>query len=258
MRNTLDDVSSFHWESEPNIRPMFNQMPSITIQGALYPTADLNALIEKTSKMSESLADEGYFSDYTGPTRSHIQEQGQLLTTGILALLVIYLALLALYETWLDPLLILLTVPLALSGAIAAMMLSTLMPFMTSVTLNIYTQLGLLTLLGLITKHGILLVQVAQEHRKDSPELSFEQAAKIAAKERFRPIIMTTGATVVGVLPLLIASGPGAISRFHLGFVLSFGLSIGTLFTIFLLPVVYTMAHGFFEPQDRNNDAPPL
>lgn len=253
LGQTLTDISTFSFEAEPNVRPMFNQMPSITIIGALYPTADLDELISKTQAIGDSLADEGFFNDYTGPTRSYLQEKGQLLSTGIIALIIIYLALLALYETWLDPFLILLTVPLALSGALFAMLVSTLVPFMVSVTSNIYTQLGLLTLLGLITKHGILLIQVAQEYRRVQPGLSFEQAAKRAAVERFRPIIMTTGSMVVGVLPLLFATGPGAVSRFHLGFVIASGLSIGTLFTIFLLPVTYTLAHSYFEPkQDKD------
>lgn len=255
QHKTLADFSSFSWEAEPNVRPMFNQMPSITIQGALYPTADLNYLIAKTTALSQELANDGLFSDYTGPTRSYIQEQGQLVSIAIIAVFVIYLALLALYETWLDPLLILVTVPLALSGALGAMLLSTMIPFITSVTLNIYTQLGLLTLLGLITKHGILLVQLAGEERAGRPDLGFKDAMTLAAHSRFRPIIMTTGATVVGVLPLLIASGPGAVSRFHLGFVLSFGLCIGTLFTIFLLPVFYTMAHEFFDRRSAQSHA---
>lgn len=245
--NNLSDVATFSVQSEPSMRPMFNQMPSITIQGALYPTADLQKLLQKTQLLGEALKEKGYFNDYTGPLRSAIQEKGQLFTTGLLALIVIYLALLALYETWLDPMLILLTVPLALSGALFAMLASTLIPGAIPVTSNIYTQLGLLTLLGLITKHGILLVQVAQEHRALSPQISFEEAAKKAALERFRPIMMTSGSMVVGVLPLLAASGPGAISRFHLGFVIAFGLGIGTIFTVFILPVAYTVSHSFFE-----------
>jgi multidrug efflux pump len=243
MPNNLQELSHWDFKAEPNIRPMFNQMPSVTIQGALYPTADLNTLLDITTDMGESLKAQGYFNDYTGPTRSYIQEKGQLLKTGLLALIVIYLALLALYETWVDPLLILLTVPLALSGAIAAMLATSVIPGVLTVTSNIYTQLGLLTLLGLITKHGILLVQFAQERRQKDTALSIEAAARIGAQERFRPIVMTTAAMIVGVLPLLFASGPGAVSRFHLGFIIVFGLGIGTLFTLFILPVIYTVAH---------------
>jgi len=238
----LDDIAQVSFETAPNALYQFNQMNSITIQGVLFPFATLGDVFSKTQTFQNDLKKQGCFIDYTGPTRAFVQEGNKLVITGIIALVVMYLVLMALFESFLDPFLILMTVPLALCSAVGCMNLSCIIAAFSglhslAVNFNIYTQLGMLTLLGLITKHGILLVDVAKKLQKQG--ISIDASMEQAAHERFRPILMTTAAMVMGVVPLLFATGPGAQSRFHLGFVLAFGLSLGTLFTLFVFPILY-------------------
>lgn len=174
----------------------------------------------------------GYSTDYAGGSRQYIQEGNALIVTFIFALIVIYLVLAAQYESFRDPLVILISVPLSIVGALIPLALG-----MSS--FNIYSQIGLVTLIGLITKHGILMCEVARE-RQEEDELDRRAAIETAANLRLRPILMTTAAMVVGLIPLLIATGAGAASRFSLAVVIVFGMSIGTLFTLFVLPVMYT------------------
>ena len=149
-----------------------------------------------------------------------------------LALIVIYLVLAAQFESFRDPFIIMMSVPLSMFGAIVFLNLGV-------ATLNIYTQVGLITLVGLITKHGILMVEFANE-LKEKRGLSRRQAIEEAAKVRLRPILMTTAAMVLGVAPLLYASGAGAAARFSMGLVIASGMSIGTIFTLFVVPMFYT------------------
>lgn len=232
---------------QPNQRNQFNQLNAVTVQGMMFPLFTIGDALSIVEKIKPSLLENGLFMDYVGPTRSYLQEGNQLFTTALFALIISYMVLCALFQNFKDPIVILLTVPMALFGTLASMNLSALIAMSESlrqysVTMNIYTQLGLLTLIGLITKHGILIVQVANTLKKEG--LSADAASIEAAKIRFRPILMTTVAMVVGVLPLLFASGSGAVSRFHLGFVIATGLGIGTLFTLFIIPVVYSMLGG--------------
>ncbi len=246
-RVIADDLVDKELKIQPNQRNQFNQLNAVTIQGMMFPLFTIGDALSIVEEIKPSLTQEGFFMDYAGPTRSYLQEGNQLLTTAVFAIMISYMVLCALFQNFKDPLVILLTVPMALFGTLACMNLSSLISITPSlakysVTMNIYTQLGLLTLIGLITKHGILIVQVANILKKEG--LSPDQAAIGAAKERFRPILMTTLAMVVGVLPLLFASGSGAVSRFHLGFVIATGLGIGTFFTLFIIPVVYSMLGG--------------
>jgi len=152
--------------------------------------------------------------------------------------IVIFLVLAAQFESFRDPLIIMMSVPLSIFGALAALNLGSMLQ-LTGASINIYTQIGLITLVGLITKHGILMVEFAntlQEQQGLSRRDAIEQAAAI----RLRPILMTTAAMVLGVVPLLYASGAGAAARFSIGLVIASGMSIGTLFTLFVVPMVYT------------------
>jgi multidrug efflux pump subunit AcrB len=155
-----------------------------------------------------------------------------LVVTFALAIIVIFLVLAAQFESVRDPLVIMVSVPLAISGALLPLALGW-------ATLNIYSQVGLITLVGLITKHGILICEVAKE-RQEKEGMDRRAAVLEAASQRLRPILMTTAAMVAGLVPLLNASGAGAASRFAIGVVIVCGLSVGTLFTLFVLPALYT------------------
>jgi multidrug efflux pump len=161
-----------------------------------------------------------------------VQEGSTLVVTFVFALIIIYLVLAAQYESFRDPLIILIALPTAMFGALIPMNLGL-------ATINLYTQIGLVTLIGLISKHGILMVDYAN-HLQENEGLSRREAIERAAAIRLRPILMTTAAMVVGMVPLLTASGAGAASRVAIGLVIAAGMTIGTLFTLFVTPVVYT------------------
>lgn len=151
--------------------------------------------------------------------------------TFVLAMAIIYLVLAAQFESFRDPLVILVTVPLSICGALIPL-------FLGISSMNIYTQVGLVTLIGIISKHGILIVEFANQLRRQQG-LDIREAAEQAAAIRLRPVLMTTAAMVFAMLPLLLATGAGAVSRFDMGLVIASGLTVGTLFTLFVLPAVY-------------------
>jgi multidrug efflux pump len=184
--------------------------------------------------LAQAKLPQGYSVDYAGLSRQYMQESSGFVFTFAFALIIIYLSLAALFESFRDPLIILVSVPMSIAGALIFISIG-----IGGASLNIYTQVGLVTLMGLISKHGILLVEFANDmqHRGRSKREAIEQAAAI----RLRPIMMTTAAMVLGVLPLISASGAGAVSRYNMGLVIASGLSIGTLFTLFVLPAVYVL-----------------
>ncbi|MGY4262428.1 multidrug efflux pump subunit AcrB [Bradyrhizobium sp. USDA 4519] len=173
----------------------------------------------------------GFGHDFLADARQYVHEGDQLAITFAFALIVIFLVLAAQFESLRDPLIIMISVPMAIVGALIPL-------FFGWATMNIYTQVGLLTLVGLISKHGILMVEFANELQLKE-RLDRRSAIEMAARVRLRPILMTTAAMVTGVVPLLAATGAGAASRFSIGLVLVAGMSIGTLFTLFVLPAVY-------------------
>ena len=175
---------------------------------------------------------DGFSYDFQGESRQYVQEGSTLVITFVFALIVIYLVLAAQYESFRDPLIILIALPTAMFGALIPLNLGL-------ATINIYTQVGLVTLIGLISKHGILMVDYAN-HLQEREGLDRRAAIEKAAAIRLRPILMTTAAMVVGMVPLLTASGAGAASRFSIGIVIAAGMTIGTLFTLFVTPAVYT------------------
>src|SRR2546429_5226959 len=172
--------------------------------------------------------------DSSGKSRQFVQESGGFASTLMFAIIIVFLALAAQFNSLRDPIVILVSVPMALFGALIFVNLIS--------SINIYTQVGLVTLMGLISKHGILIVEVANEQQRTGK--SKREAVEAAAGIRLRPILMTTAAMVLGVVPLIMASGAGALSRFAMGLVIASGIAIGTLFTLFVVPAVYVMLAG--------------
>jgi multidrug efflux pump len=187
----------------------------------------------------------GYTIDYDGQSREFRTSSASLAITFLLALAFIYLVLAAQFESFRDPLIIMLTVPLSMAGALGAL-------YLFGGTLNVYSQIGLITLVGLITKHGILIVEFANQLR-DAGEQLFDAVIQ-ASVLRLRPILMTTGAMVLGAVPLALATGAGAESRQQIGWVIVGGLLLGTVFTLFVVPTVYTV----LARRRRNRLAAPL
>jgi multidrug efflux pump len=210
----------------------FQQLNAATIQGVAMPGVTLGEALDKLKAIAEQTLPRGFTIDYGGQSRQFIQEGNALIFAFIMAILIIYLVLAAQYESFRDPFIILIAVPMALCGALIPLNLG-------FASINIYTQIGLITLIGLISKHGILIVDFAN-HLQKTKGLSIREAVTEAAGIRLRPILMTTAAMVFGVIPLLVATGAGAVSRYHIGLVISTGLLIGTLFTLFVVPSIYT------------------
>ena len=228
----LSTVTSLTQTTSPNASTHFQQLNSATLQGVMRPNVPLGeglAFLEKTAK---ELLPQGFITDYAGQSRQFIQEKSALVLAFFLALITIFLVLAAQYESYRDPVIILIAVPMSILGALIPLNLG-------AATINIYTQVGLITLIGLISKHGILIVDFAN-HLQRTKQLDRHTAVQIAAGIRLRPILMTTAAMVVGVFPLLIASGAGAVSRFDIGLVIACGLLVGTGFTLFVVPTIYT------------------
>ena len=210
----------------------FAQRRAITITANLAPGTSLGEALEAVETYAGRHLQLGYTLDYNGQTREFKQSSTTLLITFVLALCFIYLVLAAQFESFVDPLTIMLSVPLSMTGALALLQWS-------GGTMNVYSQIGLITLVGLITKHGILIVEFANQLRDAGREL--REATVEAASLRLRPILMTTGAMVLGAVPLALASGAGAESRMQIGMVIVGGMSFGTVLTLFVVPTVYTL-----------------
>ncbi len=210
----------------------FNQRRSVTITANLSATYSLGEALEFMDEAAARILPVGYASELNGVSREFRASSGALGVVFVLALLFIFLVLSAQFESFVDPFVILLSVPLSMVGALAALQNS-------GGTLNVYSQIGLITLVGLITKHGILIVEFSNQLRQDGRDVV--AAVVEAASLRLRPILMTTGAMVLGAMPLALATGAGAESRRQIGWVIVGGMSIGTLLTIFVVPTVYTL-----------------
>jgi len=222
----------------------FNQLRSATISATLAPGASLGEALQSLGQAVREVLPPTAQIDYGGQSREFRKSSSSIYMTFVLALAFIYLVLAAQFESFRSPLIIMLTVPLSIAGGLFALWLD-------GSTLNIYSQVGLVTLIGLITKHGILIVEFANQNRRRG--LDKLRAVREAAVVRLRPILMTTGAMVFGAIPLAIATGAGAESRQDIGLVIVGGLLIGTLFTLFVIPAVYTYLAG--EPSHEAHDA---
>ena len=226
----MSSVISVGQSVQPNTRTQFQQLNSATIAGFPMPPNSLGDALEFLEEGFEKVAPQGFRIGYEGESRRFVQETSVFLGLFLASLVFIYLVLSALFNSFRDPLIVLISVPLSIFGAIVPIALGLS-------TINIYTQIGLLTLIGLISKHGILIVDFA--NKKIEEGVSRMEAVLEAAVLRLRPILMTTFATVLGVVPLLLAFGAGANSRFAIGLTISAGMAVGTLFTLFVLPTFY-------------------
>jgi multidrug efflux pump len=263
-RESLADVSQFFVYSnrgkQINLSTLvdinYNVVPTELVQFQQQNAAKIDAVpgvplgeaLQLLNEITKQVAPAGYSVDYQGQSRQLIQEGSALAMTFSFAIIVVFLVLAAQYESLRDPLIILTTVPLAMFGAIVPM-------FLWLVSMNIYSQVGLITLIGLVSKHGILIVEFANEIQKNE-NLSPRAAVIKAASIRLRPILMTSFSTIIGIMPLVIASGAGAASRQSIGITIVSGFAIGTLFTLFVLPVIYTYFAGDHRLELADDDEP--
>ena len=218
---------------EPSKRTQFQQLNSLTVQGLMAPGVTLGDAMAYLEEEARQIFPRGYSWNYTGASRQYAQQGSALVATFFMSLLVIYLVLAAQFESWRDPVIILVSVPMSIAGALAFLTLG-------FASVNIYTQVGLITLIGLIAKNGILIVEFANQLQIHEG-LRKREAVERASAIRLRPILMTTVSMIVAMVPLLMAYGPGAVSRFDIGLVIAAGLGIGTLFTLFVVPAVYLL-----------------
>lgn len=238
----LSTIVTMKQSVEPSDRTQFQQLNSLVIQGITMPGVVLGDALEYLTKQAQASLPSNYNYDYLGDSRQYAKESSALTITMLMSLVVIYLVLAAQFESWRDPLIILVSVPLAIAGALVFIMFN-----VNDLSLNIYTKVGLITLIGVVAKNGILIVEFANKLQVEEG-LSKREAVEKAAMIRLRPILMTTVALIVAMFPLLIATGAGAVSRFHIGLTIAAGLGIGTLFTLFILPAFYILIAKKIEP----------
>lgn len=242
----LSSLVSMTLEPQPSSLPRFSQLNSAVISAVPMPGSSIGDAIQWLKDSSKELLPQGYNYDFKGEARQLVQEGNALAVTFVLAVVIIFLVLAIQFESIRDPMVIMISVPLAISGALLAL---NAFGFVgkAGATLNIYSQVGLITLVGLITKHGILMCEVAKEEQLNHGKNRIEAITE-AAKVRLRPILMTTAAMIASLVPLLYATGAGAVSRFSMGIVIVSGLAVGTLFTLFVLPVIYSYVASEHKP----------
>ncbi len=228
----LATIASIKTTVVPESLNHFQQLNSATLSGVPFPGITSGDALAGLKKIAQEILPAGYYIDYGGQSRQFVQESSALVWTFFFALVIIFLSLAALFESFRDPLIVLISVPMSIAGAMIFISLG-----IGGVSLNIYTEVGLVTLIGLISKHGILIVQFANDLQREGKKK--REAIEMAAAIRLRPILMTTAAMVLGVIPLIFATGAGAVSRFNIGLVIAAGLSIGTLFTLYVVPAMY-------------------
>jgi multidrug efflux pump len=229
----LSTFSNLQTSTEPRELKKFQQLNAIRIQGVIPPPVPLDQALRVLEDEARAILPQGFTIDYAGESRQLRVEGSRFLGTFLLSAILIYLVLAAQFESFRDPFIILAgSVPLAVSGSL-------LFSFLGFTTLNIYSQVGLITLVGLVSKNGILIVEFANHLQETG--LDKLRAVIEAAGTRLRPILMTTAATVVGHFPLVIATGPGAGARNSIGIMLVTGMIIGTLFTLFVVPSIYML-----------------
>jgi multidrug efflux pump len=224
----------------------FGQRRSVSITANLAPDYSLGQALTYMNETSARVLKPGYTTDLNGTSREFRNSQGALAIVFLLALVFIFLVLAAQFESFVDPLVIMLSVPLSMIGALLALKWS-------GGSLNVYSQIGLITLVGLITKHGILIVEFTNQLRQQGLEVV--DAVVKAASQRLRPILMTTGAMVLGALPLALSHGAGAESRQQIGWVIVGGMSLGTVLTIFVVPTMYMLFARSKVPGANKADA---
>jgi multidrug efflux pump len=226
----------------------FQQVNAATISGVLMPGISMGTGLDYLQDLAKTALPEGYSVDFGGQSRQFVQESSGFATMFGFALVIIFLTLAAQFESFRDPLIILVSVPMSIAGALIFINLG-----IHGASINIYTEVGLVTLMGLISKHGILICEFANNMQREQ-KMNKREAIIEACSIRLRPILMTTAAMVLGVMPLIFASGAGALSRFNMGLVIAGGLSIGTLFTLFVVPAVYMVLGTDHNAQQKEQD----
>ena len=244
----LSSVATLSHQVVPEQINHFQQLASASLQGIPAPGVTVDVAYRYLQRLARADLPNGYSTDTSGPLREYVAESGSFLPSFAFAMVIIYLALAALFESFRDPLVILVSVPMSVAGALLFVWLG-----VGGATINLYSEIGLVTLAGLISKHGILIVEVAREQQLGGR--TKREAVEIAAILRLRPILMTTAAMVLGVMPLVLATGAGAHARFVMGLVIASGLAIGTLFTLFIVPAVYILVAARRMVPDRQRRA---
>ena len=243
----LDNLVKIEENSNPPTLYHFNRYKSATISANLATGYSLGDGIEEMNRIADKLLDSSFNTDLSGPSRDFAESSSNISFALILALLLIYLILAAQFESFRDPFIIMLTVPMAIAGALLSL-------WIFGHTLNIFSEIGMLLLIGIVTKNGILIVEFANQKQRagmDKAKAAFEAAAS-----RLRPIIMTSLATVFGALPIALALGSGAESRIPLGVVVVGGILFSLLLTLFVIPVMYIVMSG--KKQPKKDDSPVL
>ncbi|PAP99431.1 MAG: efflux RND transporter permease subunit [Mesorhizobium sp.] len=246
----LSAVVKISTNASPAVIEQFNQLNSATISALPLPTVTTGDGLKTIEDIARESLPDTFFIDYTGQSRQEKEQGYTIIIAFAAAVLVIYLVLAAQFESFRDPLIIMMSVPLSIFGAIVPLNLGL-------GTLNIYTQVGLITLIGLITKHGILLVEFANQQREHHG-MRRRDAIIASAKVRLRPILMTTAAMALGVVPLIISSGAGAAARYSMGLVIFTGILVGTMFTLFVVPMFYTFIASKDLPHHAEKPDPKL
>jgi multidrug efflux pump subunit AcrB len=228
----LDNLVKTEESSSPPTLYHFNRYKSATISATLSPGRTLGEGIAEMRKISAKLLDTSFHTDLFGASRDFVESSSNILFALILAIVLIYLILAAQFESFRDPFIIIITVPMALAGALLSL-------WVFKQTLNIFSEIGMIMLIGIVTKNGILIVEFANQKRKAG--LKIPEAAFEAAASRLRPILMTSLATMFGALPIALALGAGAQSRVPLGIVVVGGLFFALILTLFVIPVMYIL-----------------
>lgn len=229
----FSSIATIHQVIEPPSLTHFQQLRAATVTASLAPGYTLGQALTYLDKTARENLPNNIQYDYSQQSRQFVQASGALAESFIFALILILLVLATQFESFIDAFIVMVSVPLSTAGALTALHL------LPHGTINIYTQIGLITLIGLISKHGILIVEFSNQLQKEG--IDKISAVIQAASIRLRPVIMTTFATILGALPLMLATGAGHVARRQLGTVIIGGMSFGTLFTLIVIPTVYAL-----------------
>lgn len=241
----LDNLVKVAEQSNPPQLYRVNRYASATISASLAPGKTIADGIDAMDEIAAKVLDQSFTTSLSGPSRDYVESSSSLLFIFLLALALIYLVLSAQFESFRDPVTIMLTVPLALAGALLSM-------WYFNQTLNIFSQIGMIMLIGLVTKNGILIVEFANQRQQQG--LSIKDAILDASAKRFRPILMTSISTVLGILPIALALGAGSESRVSMGIAVIGGLIIGSFLTLYVIPAMYSMIAPEKSDQDFKNE----
>jgi multidrug efflux pump len=227
----LDNIVTITESSNPPQLYRFNRYVSATVSAGLAPGKTIGDGIKEMDKIASEVLDESFSTALDGTSKDYVESTSNLFFIFLLALVLIYLVLAAQFESFRDPFVVMFTVPLAIAGALISL-------WYFNQTLNIFSEIGQIMLIGLVTKNGILIVEFANQRR--AAGLSVLEAVKDAAAARFRPILMTSLSTILGILPIALALGAGSESRTSMGIAVIGGMILATFLTLYIVPAVYS------------------